>query len=77
MSWMSLLRPGARDPRHMGTPDAFGVATELLGRPLARPWRRGMALLADLVFVFFLTAMVPDASRLGTDWRLASRRRLG
>ncbi len=49
MSWMSLLRPGAKDPRHMGTPDA----------------RRDMALLADLVFVFFLTAMVPGASRLG------------
>ena len=54
---MSLLRPGAKDPRHIVTHDAFGVATELLGRPLARPWRRGMALLADLVFVFFLTQL--------------------
>ncbi len=54
---MSLLRPGAKDPRHIVTADAFGVATELLGRPLARPWRRGVALLADLLCVFLLTQL--------------------
>ncbi len=61
MSWISLLRPGAKDPRHMVTPDAFvGVAPVVVRESRGSP-----------------AAMVPDASRLGTDWRLASRRRLG
>lgn len=54
---MSLLRPGPKDPRHIVTPDAFAVAPELLGRPLARPWRRAAAILADLLFVFLLTRL--------------------
>lgn len=47
---------GARssDPRTIITPDAFSVASELLGLPLARPWRRAAAILVDLVLVAIL-----------------------
>lgn len=37
------------DPRDTITTESFGVAPELLGLPLARPWRRAAAILADLV----------------------------
>jgi hypothetical protein len=43
-----------RDPREIITPDAFSVAPELLGTPLARPWRRGAAMAIDLVAVVIL-----------------------
>lgn len=49
--------PEAEDVRRTITPDAFEVAPELLGRPLAPPWRRGFALLADLVLVFLFTQL--------------------
>ena len=39
----------AADPRDRITPEAFGVAPELLGLPLASPWRRAAAMLCDLV----------------------------
>ncbi len=42
------------DPRTIITPDAFSVAPELLGLPLARPWRRAAAILVDLVLVTIL-----------------------
>lgn len=48
-------KKNARDPRSHVTPDAFAVAEGLLGRPLARPWQRGVALLVDLVLIFALT----------------------
>lgn len=47
---------GAKDPREIITPDAFEVAPELLGTPLARPWRRGLAMAIDLVLVGILGA---------------------
>lgn len=47
----------ARDPREIITPDAFSVASELLGRPLARPWRRGVAMLIDLVAITIVGAL--------------------
>ncbi len=79
---MSLLRPGAKDPRHIVTPDAFGVAPELLGRPLASPWRRGVALLADLLFVFLLTRLGSVSASLAATviflilvWRKTIERR--
>lgn len=50
-------RAATKDPRHIVTPDAFEVAPDLLGRPLARPWRRAAALLADGLFVFLLTRL--------------------
>jgi hypothetical protein len=37
------------DPKTMITPEAFGVAPELLGLPLATPARRAAAMLCDLI----------------------------
>jgi hypothetical protein len=45
----------ARDPRSIVTPEAFHVAPDLLGLPLASPRRRLAAILLDLVFVGILT----------------------
>ncbi len=44
----------ATDPRTIITPDAFQVAPELLGLALARPWRRAVAILIDLLLVAIL-----------------------
>src|SRR5690606_28098906 len=38
------------------TPDAFTVAPELIGVPLANPWRRLVAILFDLVPVAILVS---------------------
>lgn len=46
--------PDRADPRTIITPDAFSVAPELLGLPLAHPWRRAAAILVDLVLVAIL-----------------------
>jgi RDD family len=43
-----------QDPRSSITPESFAVARELLGLPLARPWRRLAAFLFDLVPVAIL-----------------------
>jgi uncharacterized RDD family membrane protein YckC/predicted transcriptional regulator len=45
------------DPRSIITPDAFQVATSLLGLKLATPERRLMAILVDLVVIAVLTAL--------------------
>ena len=42
------------DPRSIVTPDAFQVATDLLGTPLAAPWQRILALLLDLILIGML-----------------------
>lgn len=47
--------PTGRDPRTEVTPDAFRVSDELLGRELATPQRRAVALLVDLILVYALT----------------------
>jgi hypothetical protein len=52
---MKASRKRSHDPRTHVTPDAFSVAEELIGRPLAAPWRRAAALLIDLVLIFALT----------------------
>lgn len=44
-----------RETREIVTPYAFKVADELLGIPLATPFRRGVALLIDLTLVALLT----------------------
>jgi DNA-binding transcriptional MerR regulator len=44
----------ATDPREIITPDAFSVAPELLGTPLARPWRRAVAMAVDMLLVIIL-----------------------
>jgi hypothetical protein len=46
-----------RDPRSIVTPHAFRVAPELLGTPLARPWRRAAAMLIDLALVGILALL--------------------
>ena len=45
---------GLGDPRSIVTPDAFSVTPDLLGTPLAEPWRRFAALMVDLVLIGFL-----------------------
>lgn len=52
---MSGVSEKEKDPRTHVTPDAFGVADSLLGRELATPWRRGVALLVDLLVILALT----------------------
>lgn len=51
-----------RDPRNIITPDAFEVAEDLLGTPLATPSRRLFALLIDLAVVGFITLVTSDFS---------------
>ncbi len=48
------IEPLAGDPRSIVTPDAFSVTPDLLGTPLAEPWRRFAALMVDLVLIGFL-----------------------
>ncbi len=47
----------ARDLRETITPDAFSVAPELLGTPLARPWRRGVAMGIDLLAIAIIAGL--------------------
>jgi uncharacterized RDD family membrane protein YckC len=42
------------DPRTIVTPDAFAVADELVGTPLAPPLRRLAAILLDLLLIFLI-----------------------
>ncbi len=65
------------DPRSIVTPDAFSVSPELLGTPLAQPWRRFTALMVDLVLVGFLQLLgwrVLGGLVALTLFRLATRR---
>jgi RDD family len=67
------------DPRSTITPESFAVAPELLGLPLAGPWRRLFAMLADLVPVAILAnaglfVFLAFAAAIGTWRTLASRR---
>lgn len=43
-----------QDPREIITPDAFSVSRDLLGLPLAQPWRRAAAILIDLILIALL-----------------------
>lgn len=45
------------DPKSIVTPDAFSVAPELVGTPLAAPWRRLVAIALDLVLIGVLKLM--------------------
>jgi hypothetical protein len=45
---------GGTDARSIITEDSFRVAPELLGRPLARPWRRACAMAVDGLFITLL-----------------------
>lgn len=44
-----------KETRQIVTPYAFFVADELLGTPLAKPFRRGIAMLIDLICIALLT----------------------
>lgn len=50
----------AIDPREIITEEALRVAPDLLGTPLARPWRRLVAILIDLTLAGFLAAVVGE-----------------
>ncbi|CAN5409540.1 hypothetical protein BH24GEM3_BH24GEM3_16320 [soil metagenome] len=55
---MAQIEPHPQtDPRERITPDAFVVAPHLLGLPLARPWRRGVAMSLDLLLLAVLTSL--------------------
>lgn len=45
------------DPKSIVTPDALSVAPELVGTPLAAPWRRLVAIALDLVLIGVLKLM--------------------
>lgn len=45
------ISSGEQDPKEIITPDAFSVAPELLGTPLAHPWRRAAAMSVDLIAI--------------------------
>lgn len=51
------VRTGTRDPRTIITPDAFEVAPELLGMPLAPPRKRFVAMAIDLAVIGLITLM--------------------
>lgn len=48
------------DPRTIITPYAFNIAPKLLNRPLASPWRRGLAMAIDLLMVAILAELPGD-----------------
>lgn len=50
------IHASVKDPRSVITPDAFQVAPELLGLPLAPPHKRLGAILVDLLVIGFLAA---------------------
>jgi len=48
---MKVKKSTSQDPRHIITPDAFTVADNLLGMPLASPKKRAAAMGLDLVLI--------------------------
>lgn len=46
-----------RDPRNLVTPDAFKLSDEVLGKPLATPKRRALAIFIDLLIIQQLSQM--------------------
>jgi uncharacterized membrane protein len=71
-----------KETRQIVTPYAFFVSDELLGTPLARPMRRGMAMLIDLICIALLTqisslilALVAAATFFKAGNRLKTKKR--
>jgi hypothetical protein len=65
-----------KETRQIVTPYAFFVADELLGTPLAGPFRRGFGMLIDLFFVILLTqvsSLVLAAVAAWTFFRAGNR----
>jgi RDD family len=60
---MSTTEPSSKIPRALRgdrdliTAEDLSVAPELLGLPLARPWRRLAAVVADVIFVAIISAL--------------------
>lgn len=68
------------DPRGTITPDAFAVAPELLGLPLASGRRRAAAMAVDLLVVAFLVNAGALLFGMAVAWvffRIATRRQAG
>lgn len=68
---------GAADPRLSITPESFAIAPDLLGLPLARPWRRAAAVLVDLIIVALLTkagGVLLAAGAAFALWRASAER---
>ena len=64
------------DPRRTITQDNFSVAPQLLGLPLARPSRRALAMLVDLILIVILTnagAPVFGFAAAFVLWRIGSK----
>ncbi|MCL1075142.1 RDD family protein [Shewanella dokdonensis] len=55
-SALAAWRAG-KETRAIVTPFAFKLAPELIGMPLARPWRRGVAIVLDLMLVSLLSSV--------------------
>lgn len=69
-------RPGA-DPRETITPESFAIAPDLLGMPLAGPWRRLGAMVVDLALAGLLSRAGGYFLALGVAfvlWRAMGRR---
>lgn len=65
-----------KETRQIVTPYAFFVADDLLGTPLARPFRRAFALLVDMILVAMLTqvsSLVLAAVAAGTFFKAGNR----
>ena len=65
-----------KETRQIVTPYAFFVADDLLGTPLAGPFRRGFGLLIDLFFITLLTqvsSLVLAAVAAWTFFRAGNR----
>jgi hypothetical protein len=65
-----------KETRRIVTPYAFFVADDLLGTPLAGPFRRGFGMLIDLIFVILLTqvsSLVLAAVAAWTFFRAGNR----
>jgi hypothetical protein len=66
----------SKETRQIVTPYAFFVADELLGTPLAGPFRRGFGMLIDLIFISLLTqvsSLVLAAVAAWTFFRAGNR----
>lgn len=69
--------PPPVDPRSIITPDNFGVAPDLLGLPLAGPWRRASAMAIDGFAIALLTqagGVFLGIIAAGALWRASSPR---
>lgn len=73
---------GHKDDRRIVTPYAFGIADELLGKKLASPSRRLVALIIDLILILFISSLnalflagFSAIAFLRTNIRLAKQKR--